>query len=140
MVGLCLRRQGSGLGRGLAISSLLVAFGGPVSWLAFRFVPGMNVFRPYSRLLFVFDMGLAILGAVGLDAAMRWVSGSDSSDAETHAHAKTNRRQHSGRWWTARIAATLIVVGTALQLGLYGRHSNPPFLPARGNLTLRETP
>ena len=89
LVGLVLRRKGSGLGRGLVIGAVAIAVGGPVSWLAYRVIPGMNVFRPYSRLLFVFDMGVVVLGAVGLDAAMRAVAGSTHPDGSVHRHSAT---------------------------------------------------
>ncbi len=141
VVGLCLRRKGSGLGRGLVIGSLLVAFGGPVSWLAFRIVPGMSVFRPYSRLLFLFDMGVAVLGAVGLNAAIDAVAGRpDSLRPRQGRHSRSTRIRHSGRWWASRVLAVVIISVTAWQLGLYGRHINPPFLPSTQKLSLSETP
>ncbi len=141
VVGLFLRRRGAGLGRGLVIGALLVAFGGPVSWLAFRIIPGMNVFRPYSRLLFVFDMGVAVLGAVGLDAAMRAVAGGqDPVRPRPGRHSRTTRVRHSRRWWVSRVLAVMIIAFTALQLGVYGRHINPPFLPSTQRLSLSATP
>ncbi len=141
VVGLFLRRKGSGLGRGLMIGAFIVAVGGPAGWLAYRFVPGMNVFRPYSRLLFVFDMGLAVLGAVGLDATVKKIAGSGSADSSmSFRHSRKPETSQSRRWWLSRAFALLVVAVTAFQLGNYGRHINPPFLPSSGNLILSETP
>ena len=140
LVGLVLRRKGSGLGRGLVIGAVAIAVGGPVSWLAYRVIPGMNVFRPYSRLLFVFDMGVVVLGAVGLDAAMRAIAGSTHPDGSVHRHSATTSRSRSGRWWISRVLGVVVVAVTALQLGVYGRQINPPFLPASAGRTLDQTP
>jgi hypothetical protein len=150
LVGIVLRRKGSGLGRGLVLGSVLVAVGGPVSWLAFTLIPGMNIFRPYSRLLFLFDLGLAVLGAVGLDAIMRKISGpvpvpvptsASTPDAVgTVAAVGLGRRSHPGRWWAARGVGVVVVALTALQLGHYGRQINPPFLPSTPALSFPATP
>jgi hypothetical protein len=140
-IGLLLRRQGAGLGRGLAIGSVLVAIGGPVGLLAYKLVPGMNVFRPYARLLFLFELGLAVLGAVGLDAVMRWIVGpAVAPDGPSVRAASNSWSSHSRRWWISRCLAVVVVGVTALQLGWYGREINPPFLPSDSSLSLRVTP
>ncbi len=141
VVGFLLRRKGSGLGRGLVVGSVLVAIGGPVSWLAYKLIPGMSIFRPYSRLLFLFDLGLAVLGAVGLDALMRAVAGPGVS-LSTSSPSRVFRwySRHTGRWWISRCMAAVVVAVTALQLGWYGRDINPPFLPRTPSSAFPVTP
>ncbi|HXP32679.1 MAG TPA: hypothetical protein VN820_01625 [Acidimicrobiales bacterium] len=139
VVGLVLRRKGSGLGRGLVLGSVLVAVGGPVSWLAFTVIPGMNIFRPYARLLFLFDLGLAVLGAVGLDAIMRRIAGSGPISAPPGSGRRGGRSARSRRWWVSRGVAVAVVATTAVQLGHYGREINPPFLPSRPSLSFPAT-
>ena len=141
IIGLFLRRKGSGLGRGLVLGAVLVAIGGPLSWLAYHVIPGMSIFRPYSRLLFLFDLGLAVLGAVGLDAVMRAVVSQDlpvSTLPEFRGLGWYSR--HTRRWWVSRCLALAAVGVTALQLGWYGREINPPFLPREPTLAFPVTP
>jgi hypothetical protein len=142
VIGLVLRRKGSGLGRGMTIGAVLVAIGGPVSLLAYKLIPGMNVFRPYSRLLFVFDLGLAVLGAVGLDAVMRWIAGPNRAAAEGASGLVVSKwyAGHTERWWMSRFIAVMVIGVTALQLGSYGREINAPFLPSKASLTFPVTP
>ncbi len=142
VIGLVLRRKGSGLGRGMTIGAILVAIGGPVGFVAYKLIPGMNVFRPYSRLLFVFDLGLAVLGAVGLDAVMRWISGPAAALAEGPSVPPVGKwySGHAKRWWISRFLAAMVVGVTALQLGSYGREVNAPFLPSTVKLNTPATP
>ncbi|HVA05796.1 MAG TPA: hypothetical protein VNG12_03545, partial [Acidimicrobiales bacterium] len=138
-----LRRKGSGLGRGMTIGAVLVAIGGPVGFLAYKLIPGMNVFRPYSRLLFVFDLGLAVLGAVGLDAVMRWISGRPKTVFAAGSSAPPAGSWsfgHTRRWWMSRCLAVTVVGVTALQLGSYGRDINAPFLPSTVKLNFPAAP
>jgi hypothetical protein len=108
VIGFFLRRHGTGLGRACVVGSVLVAVGGPATWFAYHFVPAMQAFRPYSRLLYITDFGTVVLGAIGF----AWLIG------------------HLGRRVAPVVAAVVIGV-TALQLGLYGRGENPPFAAAR---------
>jgi hypothetical protein len=141
VVALFLRRKGAGLGRGLAIGAVLVAVGGPVSWLAFELIPGMNIFRPYARLIFVFDLGVAVLGAVGLDALMsfiesrqfRWTRTSKLRAQEGHSRLRRG-------WWISRCIAVVFIAVTAIQLGWYGRQINPPFLSSTQYAAFPATP
>ena len=140
LIGLVLRRGGAGLGRGLAIGGLLVAVGGPVGYVAFALIPGLNVFHPYSRMLFVFDLGLAVLGAVGLDAVMRWIAGRRPAVGEPNGSDQVGGVRHTARWWISRGVAVVLIGVTAFQLGSYGRSINPPFLPTKATYELHTTP
>ncbi len=140
VIGLFLRRSGAGLGRGLAIGGLLVALGGPVGYVAFLVIPGLNVFHPYSRMLFVFDLGLAVLGAVGLDAVMRWIAGRQPATHESPPRHDGAGSGYTARWWISRGVAVVLIGVTAYQLGSYGRSINPPFLPTTAHYELRTTP
>jgi len=94
--------------------------------------PRMNIFRPYSRLLFLFDLGLAVLGAVGLDAVMRAIAGPGAVVVATPgAHLPRGRPGRSWRWWASRYVAVVVVGITAFQLGRYGREITLPSLRPR---------
>lgn len=141
IVALFLRRKGAGLGRGLAIGAVLVAIGGPVSWLAFELIPGMNIFRPYARLIFVFDLGVAVLGAVGLDALMRAIERPEFRLTRTsRLRAQEGHSRHRRGWWISRGVAVVFIAITAIQLGWYGRQINPPFLSSTQYAAFPATP
>jgi hypothetical protein len=141
LLGLVLRRGGAGLGRGLVVVSALIAIGGPLTWLAYHLVPGMNVFRPYSRLLFVFDFGVATLGAVGLDALIRWAPRGRVRPAGDHSQRPQRRSGGSGRYRRIVSLVGLMVVGlNALQLGTSGRKLNAQFEPANSAYQYPLTP
>ena len=129
VVGLCARRPGAGLGRGLVICSVLVGVGGPVTYLVFRLVPGMNVFRPYSRVLFLFDLGVVVLGAIGLDRLLAILAGERAvlgwRSESTAALPKRAIPRPVRLVGTGFLVA--VVALTGWQLGYYGRKINPPF-------------
>jgi hypothetical protein len=137
LIGFFTRHKGAGLGRVLAIGSVLAAIGGPVGYLVYRLIPGMNVFRPYGRLLFLFDLGLAVLGGIGLDVVIRRLAGSTPVG---DSPAKGLFLSHNLRWWMSRGIAVAVIAVTALQLGLYGRDINPPFQVSRSSFAFRTTP
>ena len=122
ILGLFLRRRpGAWLGRGLLAGSFAVAVGGPVTWVAYHFVPAFNVLRPYSRLLSLWTFGVALLGGLGLDAALRWLRARAAADREEGTATKPVLRG------VLAAGAALAIVLTAAQLGAYGRKINPPF-------------
>ena len=88
------------LGRGLAAGLFLVAIGTPLTWAVFTFVPGMDVFRPYTRLAMWWCLAVALLGGVGLDLVV-------------------GRAQRWRRWAGPALAVAVIGV-TAVQLLDYG--------------------
>jgi len=98
------------------------------------------VFRPYSRLLFLFAFGLAVLGAVGLDAVMRWIAGPNVQVATGSPPASKWSSGHTKRWLTSRFLAVLVIGVTAVQLGTYGRDINPPFLSSKTKPAFPATP
>ncbi len=98
----------------------IVAIGTPATWLVFHLAPGMNVFRPYSRLMAWWPLGLALLGGLGLD----------------RLHMLIARR--SVRW--AHVVALVIIAGTAAQLLRYGHEANPPFTRRTAQHLLPTTP
>lgn len=116
LVGLfVLRRPAAALGRGLAAGLFLVAVGTPFTWLAFTFIPGMDVFRPYTRLAMWWPLAIGLLGGVGLDLVV----------------------DKLGAWqrWAGAALAVVVVAGTGAQLLDYGRDINPPF-PERSSAYL----
>ncbi|MPY93556.1 MAG: LPXTG cell wall anchor domain-containing protein [Acidimicrobiia bacterium] len=110
LVGLFARRRpAASLGRGLAAGVFLVTVGTPLTWLVFTFVPGMDVFRPYDRLVMWWPLAVGLLGGAGLDVLV----------------------ERCGRYrrWLGAALAVLVVAGTAGQLLDYGRAISPPFPP-----------
>ncbi len=120
-LGLFLRRPGSSLARGLVVGLFLFTLGTPVTWMALRVVPPLEALNGFGRALFLFDLGLAVLAGLGLDAvvgALRRRSGRQPSE---------DRRRVWGAVPAALAAACLLV--TAAQLIPYGRRVNPAFQP-----------
>ncbi|HEY7068295.1 MAG TPA: hypothetical protein VII06_42995 [Chloroflexota bacterium] len=74
LVGLCARGWLPTLARWLAISSILIAIGTPVAWLAYHLVPGASVLKPLGRFLVFFDFAVAVLAASGVDVLLGWLS------------------------------------------------------------------
>lgn len=108
LVGVFARRPpAAALGRGLAAGLFLVAVGTPLTWVVFTFVPGMDVFRPYTRLAMWWCLAVGLLGGVGLDVVV--------------AQARRWRR------WAGPALAVAVIGVTAAQLLDYGRALNPPF-------------
>ncbi len=85
----------------------------PAFHLAWRFVPGMNLFRFPTRFLFVVDLGLALLAALGL--------GLLRADLERKLRARAPRG--------ASLLVAALVAGTALDLFAVQSRQNP-FVPA----------
>ena len=82
-VGLVRRRPGVALGRWLAVATFLFAVGAPVihlfghttrpvTWFAYHFVPGASRLSSTGYVLWVFDFGVLVLAAVGLDGILDW--------------------------------------------------------------------
>jgi hypothetical protein len=112
LVGLFWWRRTAVIVGGVLLAGLfLVAVGTPLTWLVFRLAPGMNVFRPYSRLEMWWALGLGLMAGAGLDLVVEKVS--------------KWRVPAAGRIATA--LACVVIVGTAGQLLAYGRDTNPPF-------------
>ena len=85
----------------------------PVFRAAYLLLPGMNVFRFPTRFLIVVELGLALLGAIGL----------------TRLGADLNRRWHD----SPRVAQLIVIAvcaGTVLDLFIHQPRQNP-MVPAR---------
>ena len=104
----------------LCASIFVIAIGTPATWVVFRFAPGMNVFRPYSRLMAWWPLGIALLGGLGLDRVFGLIA------------------RRSVRW--AHITALVIVTVTAAQLLRYGHEVNPPFTTRTSSHLFPTTP
>jgi hypothetical protein len=135
-VGCVVRRPGAALGRWLAIGVFLMAFGAPgVTWIAYHFVPGVSRLSSTGQAEWLFDFGVIVLGAIGLDAVMDWTS---------RAAHRWGKRQPVLATWTPRVAVLLAFVavgGTAWQLMDYAWSVNPPFTSkTQTNLFFPTTP
>lgn len=121
------RRLAVRLGAGLVAVIFLVAVGTPFTWLAYHVIPGMNVFRPYSRLMMWWPMGIALIAGTGLDWLVGRVSASTGPAAASSEGLGSATRRDRRRRWLASAIALVVVTATAVQLLNYGRESNPPF-------------
>ena len=110
LVGLARRRPGRILGAALVVLLFLFATGSVVARLTYALVPFLSRLAGTGRTLFLFDLGLAVLGGLGLDAVLRAVD-----------------RPRSPRRLAAGLVAVACVVTTSFQLLAYGRWVNPPF-------------
>jgi len=107
LVALILRRNGHTLFfAALALGSILVAMATPLGRLLFFGVPGFAAAGSVTRTLCVFTFGMAVLGAMGLDAVLRVRSESTPS-----------------RW--SRVSAVVILLVGAVALGLWIRIGPP---------------
>ena len=132
VVGLFQRRPGSGLGRSLAVGLFLFTIGSPVTWVALHAVPRLSALDGRGRTFFLWDLGLAVLGGLGLDAVLRWL--------RTRSRARAPGR--AGRAWPALMGSVAVVciATTAAQLLFHGRRVNPPFQERRAADLFPRTP
>jgi len=117
---LLLRRPGTALGRAAAGITLAFIVGTPVTWIGFHLVPGLSSFNGLARSLFVWNLGLAVLGGIGLDAVLGWLRRMMGSRA---------RGAGGGAGLLVPAVGVLCLAVTAGQLLAYGRRANPPFQP-----------
>jgi len=135
MVGFLRRRPGAALGRWLATVTFLFAIGTPIiTWVGYRFIPGMSRISTTGYLLWVFDLGMVILAAVGLDLVIDW---SARIVRRVRAPVLDVRVVGSAVAMTIGLGA---VGATAVQLVHYAQHVNPPFSPRRSALLYPATP
>lgn len=122
------RRPGAWLARSLVVIVPLIMVGTPLTWLAWRVVPGMNVFRPYARLVLFAAFGLALAAGIGVQVLV---------DA---------LRRHRPAWQAGRpllagrVAMAALTLATAAQLIVIGRQINPPFVPNEARYLMPSTP
>jgi hypothetical protein len=118
-VGLFLRRPGSGLGRSLVVILFLFTVGTPLTALVLLLIPQLNALNGLGRSLFLWVLGLAVLGGLGLDALLRLLD----SRAARAADVRVRRR-----WSASAVAIVAVCIAvTGAQLLPYGRDVNPPF-------------
>jgi hypothetical protein len=71
LVGLLRRQPLAIFARWLALVALLVALGTLATWCLYYGLPGFKYFKPVSRVMFLFQFGIAILAAYGVDYLLR---------------------------------------------------------------------
>ena len=130
---LFLRRAGTGFGRGVTVVTLLFIVGTPVTWLGYHLVPGLSSLNGLARSLFLWNLGVATLGGVGLDSVLGWLG--------RRAGSLGLRSRVAARLPLALDAlGILCVLATAAQLLAYGRDANPRFQPRDPSFLLPATP
>jgi Bacterial membrane protein YfhO len=134
-VGFLRRRPGAALGRWLAAVTFLFVIGTPIiTWLGYQFIPGMSRISTTGYLLWVFDLGMVILAALGLDLVIDW-----SARIVRHVGSRVVNVGLAAS--VVALAVGLGAVGTtAVQLVHYAQHVNPPFSPRRSALLYPATP
>ena len=113
-IGLWSRRPGSGWGRGMLVGHLALALLGPVAAIAYRVLPGFDVFYPYTRLLGWAAAGVVVLAALGVDAV---------ADAVRRRLVLAPTRARL----VGAVATGLVVAATAAQMIPLARRINPAF-------------
>ncbi|MEO6629863.1 MAG: hypothetical protein ABIP03_14995 [Aquihabitans sp.] len=132
VIGLFRRRPGRAFGAVLVVVMFLFATGSVVARVMYVSIPFLSRLGGAGRALFVFDLGLVILGGLGLDTAV---------DAARRA-ATTVR--HAPRISLAPVAAAITAsacIGvTSVQLLSYGRDVNAPFQSRAASALFPSTP
>ena len=129
VVGMFLRRPGTGLGRGLIVLVGLYVLGTPLMWLGWHVIPMLNRLWTPTRLIFLFDLGLAVLAGVGLDHTLRWLRERAPDPSAVHGTGWRDRLRGVWARQPGRVAfavAAVAIVVTAVQLVEFGRRANPP--------------
>jgi len=126
-VGVLVRRPGTALGRWLAVGTFLFAIGAPiVAWPAYHLIPGVSRLDSTGYVLWLFDFGILILAAAGLDALLDWSNRQERRSAVPARHGLASIPT------AATLVAVVAITATAWQLVDYGRSINPPFVTRRG--------
>ncbi|MEZ5266187.1 MAG: YfhO family protein [Acidimicrobiales bacterium] len=124
LVGVCSRRRpGAWFARVVLVTVPLIMIGTPLAWVAWRLVPGMNVFRPYSRLVVFVAFALCVAAALGVQVLLDAV-------ARHRPNART----------ALHVALVVAIVGTAGHLMYLGRRSNPQFIDHEARFAMPPTP
>lgn len=131
---LLVRRRGAWMARAMLVGAFAIVLGTPATWFAYHFIPGFDIFRPYSRMLVFSTFALAVLGGFGLDAL--WRRTADTAPADGHRRAPRLALSRRG----LALLSVVAIGGTAVQLGRYGREVNPPFGPDRTDAYFPATP
>lgn len=127
VVGFFSRRRGAWLGRALAVGTFLVATDTLLLQALYRVLPQVSFFSPLGRLLNLFDFGVVLLGAFGLDALLR----------------RASRGRIGGVFGlpsAATIVACGLLVATSVELVGFARKVNPPFPPRKPRYSYPRTP
>jgi hypothetical protein len=140
VIGAASRRPGAWLGGLLALTTLLVAIGTPLTWFAYHLIPGFEYFRPLGRGLFLWCFAVALLGGLGLDVVVRWLRRPRFRLADYFSPGASARLEAYTFRGTATAVAAAIVLFTLWQLIPLGRDLNPPFQPRDSEYLYPETP
>lgn len=132
------------LGRALALGTFLVATDTLLLRWAYAVLPQFSFFAPLGRLLNLFDFGMVLLGAVGLDVCVRWTARVGRAPAAHRGSGlppvSFGRRLRKALQPGGIVLASLIVVGTAGELVGFARRGNPPFPPREPGYSYPPTP
>lgn len=136
LIGLFRRGGAPALGRVLAIGVALLVLDTPVLRLAYLLVPGFTLLLPLGRLFFIWDLGIALLAAAGLDA----VAATTAAFREKWSGNSTAWRRRLGGVEMEKVMVAAVVIANSIQLIRYGRAVNPPFHPRTPELLYPRTP
>ena len=74
LIGVWQRHRLAAYARWVALFTVLVALGLPVTWVVYNVLPGFGHLKPLGRVLFMFDFAAAILAAFGLELLLARIS------------------------------------------------------------------
>lgn len=137
LLGLVRRRAGRGLGTTLLVVLFLFSTGSVVAKVTYAVVPFLGNLAGAGRSLFLFDLGLAILGGLGLDNAVTVIRRAGRTAASAPGEAPPTS---TPRRVVAVVVVTVCVTATSAQLLSYGRRVNPPFQPRTAAALFPSTP
>ena len=131
--------------RVLVVLTVLVATDTVILKWVYLVLPQFSFFAPLGRLLNLFDFGVIMLGAIGLETTLRWVPwpfereqiwSVTGSSPRLLSRSWTVLNRH---WMRSLLVGSLLGI-TAVELVFFARNVNPPFPPREERNSYWRTP
>lgn len=145
VIGFFTRRGSAWLGRALSLGTLLIATDTLGLKLIYAILPQFSFFSPLGRLLNLFNFGVVLLAAIGLDAVVSLARGrAGPSNPRPDPHARDGTPHTALRSLilarSAVVLAAAVILLTSIELVRFAWRVNPPFPPREAKNLYPRTP
>lgn len=138
VIGLFRRGAAAWLGRYLLVGGALAIVASPLTSVWYELLPGFSFFQ-LGRFVFLLDLGIVLLGAVGLEVVLEHVPRLPPVQSRLGWLQRAARPERARA--AMQVAVVVVVLGTVgVQLFDYGRLVNPPFQARVDRYLFPETP